>query len=211
MGELNDWLQQATRHLAKDSAAQVRAEIREHYCSARDSAIAGGATSEDAEREALNALGDARTANCQYRRVLLTSAEARMLRESNWEARAVCSRPWVKRLILATPLAFGAAAAALLITGHAPVARDVLIGGIAMSPLVATLLLRIDTPLRGRVFRCVKWAVMIGAVVLLLGPNALMRSWLLFSWLWPLAWIEWTRASIRRKLPVKVWPRHLYF
>lgn len=211
MFELNDWLQQATRHLAKDSAAQVRAEIREHYESAREAAIAGGATSGDAERQALSALGDARTANCQYRRVLLTSAEARMLRESNWEARAVCSRPWLKRSILAVPLAIAAAAAALLITGHAPVARDVLIGGIAMSPLVAALLLRIDTPRRGLVFRCVKWVVMIGAVVLLFGPNALIWSWLLFSCLWPLVWIELTRASIRRKLPVKAWPRHLYF
>jgi len=211
MGELNDWLQQATRHLAKNSAAQVRAEIREHYESARETAIAGGATSENAERQALNALGDARTANCQYRRVLLTSAEARMLGESNWEARAVCSRPWLKRSILAMPMAIAAAAAALLITGHAPVARDVLIGGIAMSPLAAVLLLQINTPLRGRVFRCAKWIVMIGAMVLLLGPNAVMRPWLLISWVLPLAWIEWTRASIRRKLPVKAWPRHLYF
>jgi hypothetical protein len=211
MFELNSWLEQATRHLAKDSAAQVRTEIREHYESAREAAIAGGATSEDAERQALNALGDARTANCQYRRVLLTSSEARMLRESNWEARAVCSRSWLKGLILAMPLAIAIAAAALLITGHAPVARDVLIGGIGVSPLVAALLPRINTPLRGRVFRCVKWIAMIGAVVLLFGPNGFKGSWLLISYLWPLVWIEWMRASIRRKLPVKAWPRHLYF
>jgi hypothetical protein len=172
MFELHSWLEEATRHLAKDSAAQVRAEIREHYESAREAAIAGGATSEDAERQALSALGDARTANSQYRRVLWTSTEARLLREGNWEARAVCSRPWLKRLILAMPWAIAAAVAALLITGHVPVARDILIGGIGMSPLVAALLLPIDTPLRGRVFRCAKWIVMIAAVLLLFGPTA---------------------------------------
>lgn len=209
MGELNDWLQRATRHLAKESAAQVRAEIREHYESAREAAIAGGASSEDAEREALSALGDARMANCQYRRVLLTSGEARILRESNWEARAVCSRPWLKGLILAMPLAIAGAAAVLLITDHAPIARDVLISGMGVSPLVAALLLRINTPSRGRVFRYAKWVVMIGAVVLLLGPSALIWSWLL-ACLWPMVWTEWIRASIRRKLPVKAWPRHLY-
>jgi hypothetical protein len=211
MFELHSWLEQATRHLAKDSAVQVRTEIREHYEAARETAIAGGASTEDAERLALDALGNARVANCQYRHVLLTSAEARMLREGNWEARAVCSRAWLKRSILAMPLAIAAAAAALLITGHAPVARDVLIGGVAMSPLAAVLLLQINTPLRGRVFRCAKWIVMIGAMVLLFGPNAFMWSWLLISCVWPLFWIEWTRASIRRKLPVKAWPRHLYF
>jgi hypothetical protein len=210
MGELNDWLQQATRHLAKDSAAEVRAEIREHYQSAREAAIAGGATSEDAERQALNALGDAKTANCQYRRVLLTLADARMLRQSNWEARAVCSRSWLKRLILAMPLAIAAAAAALLITGHVPVARDVLIGGIGVSPLVAILLLPINTPRRGLIFRCVKWVVLTGAVLFLIGPTPFTWTFL-FSGLWPLVWIEWRRASIRRKLPVKAWPRHLYF
>jgi hypothetical protein len=63
--------------------------------------------------------------------------------KGNWEARAVCSRPWLKRLILAMPLAIAAAVAALLITGHVPVARDILIGGIGMSPLVAALLLPI--------------------------------------------------------------------
>jgi hypothetical protein len=210
MFELHSWLEQATRHLAKDSAAQVRAEIREHYESAREAAIAGGATGEDAEREALNALGNAKTANCQYRRVLLTSAEARMLRESNWEARAVCSHSWLKVLILAMPLAITITTAALLMTGHVPVARDVFVAGLGMSPLVAALLLRIDTPLRGRVFRSVKWVVTIGAMVLLFGPSKFPGSFLL-ACLWPLVWIELTRASIRRKLPVKVWPRHLYF
>jgi hypothetical protein len=210
MTALDSWLKEATRRLAKDSAAQVRAEIGEHYCSAREAALAGGATSEDAERQALNALGDARTANCEYRRVLLTSREARLLRQGAWEARAVCSHGWLKGLALALPAVLMAAAAALLLTGRGAVARDVFLCGIGLSPLAAPFLLRINTPWRGRVFRCVKWIAMIGAVALLFGPNAMKWSWLLVSCMWPSVWVEWTRASIRRKLPVKAWPRHLY-
>ena len=56
--DLDCWLQQATRSLSKDSTAQVRTEIQEHYQSARE-----------ANRMALIALGDARIANTQYRRV----------------------------------------------------------------------------------------------------------------------------------------------
>ena len=35
-------------------------------------------------------------------------------------------------------------------------------------------------------------------------------SWLLISCLWLVARIEWTRVSIRRKLPVAEWPKQLY-
>jgi len=80
MAELESWLEQATRCLSKDSAAQVRLEIREHYDSARDAAIRDGATTDEASRSAVRGLGDARAANRQYRKVLLTSAEAKMLR-----------------------------------------------------------------------------------------------------------------------------------
>jgi general stress protein YciG len=44
MTELDSWLKQATRHLSKESVAQVRTEIREHYESAREAAMSGGAT-----------------------------------------------------------------------------------------------------------------------------------------------------------------------
>jgi len=156
MTGFDSWLRQATRHLAKDSADRVRTEIREHYESARAAAITDGATTGDADSFALTALGDAKTANRQYRHVLLTSAEAKMLRNGNWEAHAICSRPWRKWLLLAVPAAAVTAAAALFLTGRAAVARDVLIGGIGMSPWFAAPLLPICTPLRSRVFRCVK-------------------------------------------------------
>jgi hypothetical protein len=210
MTGLDSWLEHATRHLSTDSAAQVRTEIQEHYDSAREAAISGGATGDEADRLALAALGKAKTANCQYRRVLLTAAEARMLRESNWEARAVCSRPLLKYLLFAIPVAGVPAGIALLLTGAVAEGRALVAGGIVMGLLFAAPFLPIYTPSRGRVFRSLKWVVMIGALLLAFGPNALKSSWLLISCVWPLAWIEWMRVSIRRKLPVAKWPKQLY-
>ncbi len=210
MTVLETWLREATRHLAADSAAQVRREIGEHYESAREAAIAGGSSAEEADKIAMRALGDAKTANCQYRQVLLTSAEAGMLREGKWETRAICSRPWLKWLIVAVPVVLVEAAATLYFRGKVEVARDLLFAGIGMSPLFAALLLPINTPSRGRVFRYGKWVAMTLAFVLLLGPETLKWSWLLISCIWLIGRTEWTRASIRRKLPVSAWPRHLY-
>ena len=119
MTELDNWLSQATRTLARDSASLVRAEIQEHYESARDAAVANGATAEEASGLALRALGDAKTANRQYRRVLLTAAEARVLRDGNREAFAVCSRPWLKWMLTAVPVGAVGSAAVLFSTGHA--------------------------------------------------------------------------------------------
>jgi hypothetical protein len=203
---LDIWLRQATRHLAKDSAGLVRTEIQEHYESARDVAIAAGATTDEADRRALSALGDAKTANRQYRNVLLTTEEARMLRNGDWEARAVCSRPWLRWSLMAVPVA----AAALFFSGRVAVARDVLIAALGMSPFFAALFLPIYTPTRGRIFRVGKWVAVTGALVLLFGPEALKWSWLWLTSLWLLARTDWTRASIRRKLPVAAWPKHLY-
>jgi len=207
---LEGWLRQATRHLANNSAAQVRTEIQEHYELARDAAIADGASSVEADRLAVNALGDAKEANRQYRHVLLTAGEARMLREGNWEATALCSRRWLKWLIMGVPVAAGVAAIALFLAGHVAIARDLLISGIGMSPLFAAPLLPINTPLRGRLFRCVKCIALIGALLLLFGPETFKWFWLLLSCLWPLALTEWRRASIRRRLPITAWPHHLY-
>jgi hypothetical protein len=208
--ELDNWLRQATRHLSKDSAARVRSEIGEHYESARETAISGGATMDEADRLALTALGDAKTANRQYRQVLLTSAEARMLRDGNREAKLICSRPWLKRVLLAVPVATLLAAAILFLTGAGAVARVLLIGGIGMIPSFSALVLPVYTPARGRIFRRVKWVALLGMLALAFGADALKWWWLLMSCLWPAAWIEWTRVSIRRKLPVAKWPRQLY-
>jgi hypothetical protein len=210
MTALDSWLNQATRHLAQDSVTRVRTEIQEHFESTRDAAIGDGATPDQADSLALTALGDAKAANSQYRRVLLTSGEARMLRSDNWEARAVCSRPQLKWMVAGALVAALGAAAVLFFRGQAAAGRDVLAVAIGMGPLSGALLLPIRTPVRGRVFRVAKWFAITGALALLFGTELGKWSWLLISCLWPLAWTEWTRASIRCKLPTAAWPRHLY-
>jgi hypothetical protein len=207
---LETWLKQATRGLSKDSAAQVRTEIREHYESAREAAMSGGANAHEADAQAVAALGNAKTGNCQYRNVLLTSAEARLLREGNGEARAVCARPWVKALLLAMSGAALVAANEFLLRGDIALARALFAGSIAIGLVFAAPFLPVYTPPRARAFRVVKWVVMLCMLLFAFGPDVVKWSWLLFSCLWPMAWVEWTRVSIRRKLPGEKWPKQLY-
>lgn len=165
-----------------------------------------GSISEEAARFAVTALGDAKAANRQYRSVLLTSAEARMLRDGNWEARVVCSRPWLKWLLPAIPVVAFLAATAFFLAGAIATTRVLLAGGIAMSLVFVAPFLPLYTPSHARVFRVVKFLAMIGALWL-----ALQWSWLLLILcVYSLAWTEWTRVSIRRKLPVAEWPKQLY-
>ena len=107
MTRLESWLTEATRSLSKDSAAQVRSEIGEHY----ESSLMRDVTPDEADRLAIAALGDAKAANRQYRKVLLTSSEARMLRQSNREARAFCSMATAEGVLIAVSVVvlFGAA------------------------------------------------------------------------------------------------------
>jgi hypothetical protein len=210
MTRLDSWLLQATRGLSKDSAAQVRAEIQEHYRSAHDDATAGGTISDEADRLAVTALGDAKMANRQYRGVLLTSGEVRMLRDAKWEARAICSRLWLWWLLLPVPVAAFLGAAGFYVMGIPAVGRTLLAAGILMGFLFAMPFLPVYTLSRARLFRGVKWVVVIGMLLLAFGPLALKWSWLLACSLWPMFWIERTRISIRRKLRVADWPKSLY-
>jgi hypothetical protein len=210
MRGLDRWLNQATRHLSKDSAVQVKTEIREHYESAQEAAVNRGATADEADQMALNALGNAKRANRQYRRVLLTSAEARLLREGNWESRAICSHRLVRSLLRWMPVIALLAAMALFRADRIDAARVLLVGALGMSLLFIVPFLPVYTPSRSRIVRYVKWVVLTGLPVLAFWPDALKFSWLLIASLWPVAWVEWTRISIRRKLPVAQWPKHLY-
>ncbi len=209
MTRLDSWLEQATRGLSKDSAVQVRTEIREHYESAQEDAMRGGATSDEADRLAVTALGDAKTANYQYRNVLLTSAEARMLRDAKWEARAVSSHPWLWWLLLPVPVAAMLVAAGFFLIGIPTIARVLLAAGILMDFLFAAPFLPVYTPSRSRIYRGVKWVVVIGMLVMAFGPLAPNWSWLA-GFLWPMIWIERIRISLRRKLPVSRWPKPLF-
>jgi hypothetical protein len=210
MTRLDAWLKEATRRLAQDSVAQVRAEIQEHYESAREAALIAGATADEADRRAVAALGDARSANCQYRKVLLTSSEARILRQGNWEARAICSRVWLKNALVAFSFVMLIAAEIFFVRGATEIARMLLVPGLAFGVFFAAPMFRVYTPVRGRIYRIVKWVVMAAMFALVFGAETLKWSWLLISCLWPVFWVELTRASIRRKLPVANWPRQLY-
>jgi hypothetical protein len=210
MTSLETWLNQATRHLSIDSAAQVRSEIQEHYQSALEAASSSGASAKDADQTAIAALGDAKLANRQYRRVLLTSAEARLLRDGNREARFVCSRSYARPVYLAISLVALCAAIGTLHSGFLDVACAFLVVATGTGFMFAAPILPVYTPLCARVVRCFKWLVLLSAIGFVYGPNTLKWSWLLFSCLGPLGWAEWTRFSIRRKLPVSQWPRHLY-
>ena len=130
---LENWLQEATRKLSRDSSARVRAEIQDHFQSARQAALASGASDEDADRRALAALGDAKAANLQYRRVLLTSSEARLLRQGDCEVRAIVSRPVLKWMLMAVPVVALVAAAVFARAGSVDLARVLLAGGVGLS------------------------------------------------------------------------------
>jgi hypothetical protein len=208
---LDAWLKEATRYLSKESAAQVQNEIRQHYESARETVIAAGSSREYAERTALTALGDPKVANRQYRRVLLTSAEARVLREGNREARFVCSRAWLKGFVRvgAVVALFGAItlfAAGDFALGRVALAAGVLAGFLSLAPY-----LPLYTPSRSRIFRAVKWIALGGLMAFAFGWEAPSISWLAIPCMWPIISSEWTRTSIRRKLPVAQWPKQLYF
>jgi hypothetical protein len=211
MSELERWLQRATRQLSRQSIAKVRGEINEHYEEARGLAITQGASPDEAARRALAALGDANEVNCQYRRVMLTSAEASMLNSGSREAKAFCSRAWLKWPLLGTSVLTLITASVALLTGESETARVAFAVTLAPGLLLAAITLPINTAMRGRAFRAAKWAVMLTAMALLMGPMEVKHFWLYTTCLWPILWIEITRASIRRKLPLSQWPRQLYY
>ena len=191
MTEFYNWLNEATRKLSKESAEQVRIEIRAHFDSAREEAIEAGRSPEDADRLALAALGNARAANIEYRKVLLTSDEAKLLREANW----VCVIP-------AVPLI---EAALLFLTAAILEGWSLQVSALGIAAFLIAPYLPVYTPWRARVLRALKWAAMLATVVL-----TYKYSWLMITCLWPFALNEWNRASIRRKLPFSQWPKQLY-
>jgi hypothetical protein len=211
MTPLQAWLEKATRYLSTDSAAQVCREIQEHYESARDAAIARGRRLDEAERAALVALGDARIANRQYRRVLLTKTEADMLGKMQWEASKLCARAWLLWPLRAIPVIPFVAGGVAFVFGYDSIARWALWLAVASAAfLAAPTLCIIYTPSRARVFRCCKWTATGAASALALGPSAANWIGALAIVCTGLVWVEWTRRNIRRKLSVKDWPLELY-
>jgi hypothetical protein len=208
---LNHWLDKATRCLARESAAQVRREIEEHYDAALETAVKSGMPLPEAEKTAIQSLGNPKVANRQYRRVLLTSSEARMLRIAQREASAVCSRGWLVWLLRAITIVglLGSGVAALYEQDQ--LARLLFVVGIGNGVFTASTFLRIRTPKGARVFRSMKWSVVLLVTRIMFGPDP--SKWLsgAIVCFGALAWTEWTYFSIRRKLPVAQWPRALFF
>ena len=210
MTTLDGWLHQAVRHLSKDSANQVRREIQEHFDAAREAALGNGVDPQRAELAALQALGDPCVANRQYRKVLLTSSEAAVLRQSNAESRMICSRSWLKWMLLSAPGALLLLSAIFLAMHQVALARGVMVLGALVAILFTAPFLPIYTPIRGRIFRGIKWFIMIGGVIVLFGKDSWNWSWLTWCCFFPVFLTEWKRMMIRRKLPIGQWPRQLY-
>ncbi len=204
---LEKWLQHATCRLSAESCERVRIEIQDHFDSARAEALAAGAAREEAEHVAVESLGNPRAANRQYRKVMLTRAEATLLRESGWEARAVCRY----RSLILIPLAIAAAGAALLAAGDSYIGLALLVGGAGMCLPLAAPTLSINTPARARIFRGLRWAWYVVVFAVAFWPTPLRQTWFIVAVAWPIVWVEMTMASIRRKLPARQWPRQLLF
>jgi hypothetical protein len=204
---LDAWLQRATCRLSAESCEQVRSEIQDHFENARAEALASGAPPEEAVHAAVNSLGNPHAANRAYRKVMLTRAEAALLRESGWEARTVCRY----RSLIVIPLAIVAGGVALLAAGDSYLGLALTIGGAGMSLLFAAPTLSINTPARARMFRGIRWAWYLAIFVVACWPTMLRQTWFVVAVAWPIVWVEMTMASIRRKLPPREWPRQLYF
>ena len=204
---LDTWLMIATRGLAGVSATQVRSEIAEHYRSAFDDAADAGATDEEADRAAINALGDPKMANRQYREVLLTRSEARILSQTKFEC-ATLGRHL--RWLLVLPAALLFVGIEMILAGKGWGGTIVLLGSFGMALIFGAPLLNIRTPQKARVVRGIRWVWLAAILIAAFWPDVLKNSVLIATCAWPMFWSEWVMASIRRKLPVDRWPRHLF-
>lgn len=205
---IEQWLERATRCLSQESRAIASREILEHLEEARNVALASGSVLTAAE--ALKAIGDPREANRLYRRTLLTSREARLLHQGNWEARAICSNSMLKRLLVLVPATALLAAVAMYLRGERATAEMLAVGSGTMAVVLLGPFLPIYTNPRAQIYRVVKWTAFLGLYVLLAVQFGWRQSWIFYCAIWPAVWIEWTRAAIRRKLPTAQWPKQLY-
>ena len=201
MQELEQWLEVATRGLCDSAAARVRAEIGEHYLSAIESASSAGVDLLDAERRALGALGEAKLANRQYRRVLLTEREARTL------SRLTSRWPHPFGIFLLVAMAIGAVALRTAQFNYlfAFFVVLVVLRAIPISSIRAGWVVRILRWVNLTVFYTM-WFVS----VMDLGKSpAVLLVGTLFNVL-AVVHTEYRLFVLRRKLPVEQWPRLLW-
>ena len=210
MTTLDGWLMQAVRGLSRDSAETVRREIKEHFEAAREAAISNGMDPQPAELAAVQALGDPCVANRQYRKVLLTRSEAAVLHNSNAESRMICSNQWTKWMMLSAPGTLLLLSVMFLVMHQYSLARGLLVFGAMMAIFFMPPFMPIYTVSRGRVYRAIKWTVMLSSIVLLFGVDSRNGLWLISCCFFPILYTEWKRMVIRRKLPTSRWPKQLY-
>ena len=106
----------------------------------------------------------------QYRRVLLTASEARLLQQGNREAGVVCSISWRQWLLLAVSLITLLAAGGFFRTGWVGPGRVTFALGLGIGFTILTPRLPIYIPSRARVFRYVRWMIQVGLLLLPLAP-----------------------------------------
>jgi len=209
MQTLEQWLSVATRGLCAAAVERVRAEIGDHYQSALESARAASVDAVEAERRAVAALGDAKTANRQYRRVLLTKGEDILLRgmmSSPMPLEGFSKRRMLFGQTLATILMLQAVAIILTATikfgGFGYVAAAFILQGVIFRTI------HVRSIRAGWMIRVVRWGVLgAGATMALLSG---LNPGLALVQLLVVAHFEYKRFVLRGKLPVGQWPKRLY-
>ena len=196
---LDSWFLQASYKLTDESAQQVWAEIREHYDSACDAAIAKGASPKEADRLAVEELGDPQAANRQYRKVLLTVADLKWLeRWRRSEQKLTFADLWIPKNLdgLWIPFLFGLLFYDLNEKYWALGALCVMVG--AFRPA------RWGTPWRIFKNRIVRWFILLATCAVLLQVGHFKVCVVICALA---VYVEYRDDSLRRKLPMAQWPK----
>ncbi len=203
MQTLDQWLSVATRGLCDSAVERVRAEIGEHYASALESQERAGVDALDAERYALAELGDAKAANREYRRVLLTQGEDVFLRRLS---PGFGGRLWIAFWMLLS--AVGLVAAWIMRSEVQWMFATMLVHGMFRT-------LRVRSIRAGWLVRILRWALLaLGLAMwyvsdIRLGYGVGVIAPALYSAIF-LVHFEYKLFVLRRKVPVEQWPRPLW-
>ena len=201
MQTLEQWLSVATRGLCESAAECVRAEIREHYLCAVESAGTADVDLPEAERRPLHALGDAKTANRQYRRVLLTEGEDVLLRGLT---------SWKQRLWTGVVALLSALALVLIPVSTLGYVKYLL----AMTVIDAALqVIPIGSIRAAWIVRSMRWGVLaIGLAMTFVGASGDSLMYVPGGVLCVISVVhmEFRLFVLRRKVPVDHWPSRLW-
>lgn len=202
---LEQWVSCASSGLSSKSRDFVRAEIQEHYELALEDELFKGAGAGEAARQALVSLGDPAEVNRGYREALLTAREARALCAARWETGMARRHPALK----SAPLLLSLASTVLYLAGEWRLALIAASIGVPFLMFYAAQYLPLHNRRRAQIFRVLKYVALLAMYVTVYPlENSTWASLLIFAVTW--APREWSRASLRRKLPESEWPETLY-